>query len=451
MKTNLRRLMFVSALTFSAGVLHAETTESLGDELTPLGAIRAGNSDGSIPAWTGGMTAPPKNIEELEGARPDPFVDEEPLFTITAENYESYQEFLTKGQVALLKRYSDSFEMPVYPTHRTAAAPEWVYSNTRENAVSAKLVDDGNGVDGAANGIPFPLADSGIEVIWNHLLRWQGEGQERNYSNLTVFNSGSVTVGGAQAWADFPYYEQDSSQRSADNSFNFLVKYELPVRRKGEVTALNEYVRPQQKPREAWQYIPGQRRVRRAPTIGFDNPNPSVSGLATYDDTFMYAGSPERYDWKLLEKRELIVPYNNNRMLEVMAEGEEGVLDVFTPKHPNPEYARWELHRVWVVEANLKEEFRHTYPRRVFYIDEDSWSVVSSEAFDSRGNLWRVAFATMLNAYDVPATVVRATWHVDLEAGAYGVIEADTKPVRFYEGEAASFFTPSGVRQMSRR
>lgn len=451
--TNINKLILTVALMSACGMAFSESSsseKSLQDRLTPVGAIRAGNEEGTIPRWDGGMATPPDAY--TGGVRVDPFQNEAPLYVITKENLEEHKDKLTTGQLALFEKYPNSFKMPIYPTHRTATAPAWVFENAAKNIDQAELTDNGNGVKGAFGGIPFPHADSGIKTIWNHLLRWQGQGQQKNYLNLTIYDSGTVAVGGATIWEDYPFYAKDQSAATYNgNSLHLLAKYDLPVRRKGEVFALRESVRPEENPREAWQYIPGQRRVRRAPTIGFDTPNPSVNGLSTYDDGFMFSGSPERYDWQLVGTEEKLVPYNNNQVFEMTNQGQEKALEVFTPKHMNPDYSRWELHRVHVVEATLKEGQRHTYPRRRFYIDEDTWTILASEAYDSRGNLWRIGFANVLNAYDVPATVIRALWYVDLEADAYGVTEVDVEPLRFYEGEDDSFFTPNGVRQMSRR
>ena len=106
--------------------------------------------------------------------------------------------------------------------------------------------------------------------------------------------------------------------------------------------------------RKAWQYLPGQRRVRRAPTISYDTPNPGATGLMTYDDVFMFNGSLDRYDWKLIGKKELYIPYNCYKpQLKVP------LTEKCLGGHPDPEYWRWELHRVWVVEGTVKPGKRH--------------------------------------------------------------------------------------------
>lgn len=442
----------LAAAIYSAGGMAAVSSDEaarLNASLTPVGAEKAGNADGRIPAWTGGMTQPPAGYV-AGGNRIDPFADEKPDFVITAANFQQYADKLTVGQKALFEKYPDTFRMPVYPTHRTAAAPKWVYTNTHNNALSAELSDGGNGVMNASGGYPFPLPNNGIEAIWNHNLRWQSDGSKMDYLNLAVYDTGNMSIGGGTVWNNYPFYD-NKGQTENNDVWHVLVQYNLPARRKGEVFTVRDPLNQNETPRQAWQYIPGQRRVRRAPTIAFDTPNSSSSGLTTYDDSSLFNGSPERYDWTLVGKQEMFVPYNNNRMLEEASKGIDQVKKIFTPRHMNPDYARWELHRVWIVEAKLKEGKRHVYAKRRFYLDEDSWTVLASDLYDGRGEIWRTGFANMLNAYDVPATLNRGYWQVDLQGNAYTVLELDTKPAKFYEGEDDKFFSPNGVRDLSIR
>jgi hypothetical protein len=444
----------LAALTINCGsalaAISADEAAKLGNELTPTGAERAGNADGSIPEWNGGMTTPPAGFK-AGGPRIDPFADEQPLFTIDASNYQQYADKLTEGQKAMFAKWSD-FKMPVYKTHRTFAAPQYVYDNTKDNATRTELTSGGNGLTGAFGGYPFPIPQNGYEAIWNHNLRWIGEGVNKNYANLTVYPNGDLTVGQGELWETYPYYDQDEALETFNgNLLELMVQYSLPVRRKGEMILAIDAVNQAEQARQAWQYIPGQRRVRRAPTIAFDTPNAQFAGQATYDDSFMFNGSPERYDWKLVGKKEMYIPYNNNKMLAKAKEGMDAVKAIATPKFPDPAYQRWELHRVWVVEATLKEGKRHIYGKRTFYLDEDSWIVAATDIYDGRGSLWRIGFAGMLNAYDVPVTSIRGYWHTDLQNDTYAFNEMDLEPLRYYEGEPHKYYTPGQVRKMSRR
>ena len=54
------------------------------------------------------------------------------------------------------------FSLPVYPTHRTAAAPQYVYDNTALNVSRTQLNPNGGrlGFTGGYGGIPFPIIDT---------------------------------------------------------------------------------------------------------------------------------------------------------------------------------------------------------------------------------------------------------------------------------------------------
>lgn len=439
--------LYGSSMSYAA--VDAETATRLKNDLTPTGAERAGNADGTIPAWTGEVV---KAKLAADGGRIDPFADEQPVVQITASNYKQYKDKLTAGQIALFEKYPETFRMDVYPTHRTHAAPQYVYDNTYKNALRTKLDATGNSVENAYGGIPFPIPANGNEVIWNHNLRWLGEGAFKQYVSLTVQPNGALSYGGGDLWETYPYYAKENSLEGFNgNLLELFLVYDKPTRRKGEVILVIDPVDQANSPRQAWQYIPGQRRVRRAPTIAFDTPNPQFNGQATYDNAFMYNGSPERYDWKLVGKQEMYIPYNNNRLMQAFSQGDDKVREIATPNHPNSEYLRWELHRVWVVEATVKDGKRHVYAKRRFYLDEDSWAIAATDIYDGRGNLWRVGFANLLNAYDLPGTLIRGNWLTDLQNGAYAFNEIDIKPIKLYEGEDHRFYTPSNVRKVSRR
>jgi hypothetical protein len=100
----------------------ADQAARLGQDLTPVGAEMAGNADGSIPAWTGGITKP---VEGYTAGmhHPDPFAADQVLFTITKANLNEYKSFLSPGQIALFEAYPETFKMNIYPTRRSASNP----------------------------------------------------------------------------------------------------------------------------------------------------------------------------------------------------------------------------------------------------------------------------------------------------------------------------------------
>ena len=366
------------ALTFNSGLIQAKVSETeaakLGAELTPVGAVKAGNADGSIPAWTGGITEPPAGYSKGDH-HPDPFADDKVLFTITAKNYQEYAEFLSDGQKELFKAYPDTYKMPIYQSRRSASLPKFVYDETAKNAVMAELIQGGNGVKNAAIGIPFPIPQNGVETIWNHILRYRGESVKRFAGQAAPTASGDYNVIGFEEELMQKYSATDATREKLLEE-NVISKFKQsvtsPARLAGTALLVHETMDQIREPRQAWTYNTGQRRVRRAPNVAYDAPGTGSDGLRTSDDFDMFNGAPDRYNWELKGKQELYVAYNNYHLHSDKVSYE----DILQPGHINPDLTRFEKHRVWVVEATLKPEFRHIYQKRVFFIDEDSWQKI---------------------------------------------------------------------------
>jgi hypothetical protein len=423
----------------------------LGNELTPLGAVKAGNADGSIPAWTGGITSAPAGYT-IGDHHQDPFPEDKVLFEITAQNYKEYAEFLSEGQKKLFEAYPDTFRMPVYPTRRSASNPQAIYDATKVNATRAELLDDGNGIKGAVIGIPFPIPQNGLEAIWNHILRYRGEAVQRNGGQAAVTTGGDYNVIGFDEQLLIKYAEENATpEKLTEDNILFMFKQKVtqPARLAGTALLVHETVDQVKEPRKAWTYNTGQRRVRLAPNIAYDTPGTAADGLRTTDDFDMFNGSPNRYDWKLVGKQEMFVAYNNYALHSDNA----SYADILKPNHVNPDLTRWEKHRVWVVEATLKEGFRHIYQKRVFFIDEDSWQIQVADMYDNRGELYRVGVAYGVNYYEVPTQWSTLDAYYDLNSRRYLAIGLDNEEemydfsVRPQDVE----FTPQALRREGMR
>lgn len=401
MKTELSLAAVCLSSFLAAGVLAAVSEEEasrLGKELTPVGAEMAGNADGSIPPWSPDGIPVPSNFVAGSDDYVNPFADEKPLYTIDESNWKEYAEFLTVGTQALFEKYgADGFKVHVYPTHRGTIRPDWYYANSQKNATTATLVEDGQKIEGNLPGVPFPIPQSGLEVLWNHMIRYQ-EDSKLNYDVYYVANNGKPVLATRGSSAQiFPMFK-NPDEAVGDKVWGKLrINYDEPARRAGEILLVHEPAADysEGKGRKAWQYLVGQRRVRLAPAVSFDTPNPGVAGTSTYDDAYVYNGSPERFTWTLVGKKEMILPASNYDMVF-----QDKVEDLLGEKFLNPEKIRWEKRRVWVVDSNLKEGKRHIYGRRTFYFDEDNWTAISGEMYDGRGDLWRVQYAYVVNLYD---------------------------------------------------
>ena len=434
--------------TPAAAALSADQIARLGTDLTPLGGERAGNADGTIPEWTGGITEPPAGYMLGEHHR-DPFAGDEPLFVINAGNLDTHRDRLSVGHQRMLETYS-SFEMPVYPTRRSASVPQRIYDATRATAATAKLVDDGNGVGDAVIGIPFPIPDNGLEVIWNHLLRYRGESVSCVIGQAAVTRGGDYTVVKNSLDIELRYSLPGMTVEKLGNTMILYKQKTLaPPRLAGDIVLVHETMNQFREPRNAWVYNPGQRRVRRAPNLAYDNPGTTSDGLRTADQLDMFNGAVDRYDWQLVGKRELYVPYNAYRLHSDALR----FADILQPLHVNPEHLRYELHRVWVVEATLKEGASHIYKRRTLYVDEDSWQVLVADIYDNRDQLWRMSEGHVINYYDKPLLWPTLEVHTDLLAGRYLAFGLDNEfPMCTWDVDLeARDFTPAALRREGRR
>ncbi|HBN9689362.1 MULTISPECIES: DUF1329 domain-containing protein [Pseudomonas] len=423
----------------------AEQAKQLGATLTPLGAEMAGNAAGTIPDWTGGL---PKDAgsRDAAGFLSNPFASEQPLFTITAQNVAQYQDHLSPGQLAMFKRYPDTYKLPVYPSHRSANAPESVYRAARENATKTTMVEGGNGLADFSTAVPFPIPQNGLEVVWNHITRYRGGSVRRTHVQATPLANGTFV----------PVHFKDQftfRDRVADfdpaNPGNVLFYYKqlvtAPAREAGNVILVHETLNQVKEPRMAWIYNSGQRRVRRAPQISYDGPYPASEGQRTADNLDMYNGAPDRYDWKLVGKREIYIPYNSYKL----DSPELKYADIVKPGHINPDLTRYELHRVWQVEATVKPGERHIYSKRVFYVDEDTWQIALADQYDSRGTLWRVAEGHVSPMYDLQIPWLGTEALYDLINGRYivsGMRNEEKEPLEFGFTSGTAEYTAAALR-----
>ena len=442
-------------LAATAAVSQQEA-KKLGAELTPMGSEKAGNADGSIPAWTGSMSGVPAGLSYMGSGDvyPDPYASDKVLYTITAQNMPKYADKLSEGLKAMLTKYPDTFNIPVYPSHRDARWSQLVEKRTAWNAVNTVLV---NGVDGLQNytgGAPFPIPKNGAEVMWNARIVHPHPTIVGTLDDMAVYLNGERQLRRQEFISEFPYsYPQnkigDTEAQIGINAGLVHVIVIKPERMKGQMTIVHEATDQVKNERKAWVYLPGSRRVRRAPTVGYDTPD-GPGGLVTVDDSLGFNGAMDRYDWTLVGKREMIVPYDSYKF-----DSPEVAYDkLLMPGHANPEYMRYELHRVWVVEANLKKGARHVYAKRRFYVEEDSWQIVLLESYDGRGDLWKVGILNTVYDFALKGYVARAQMFHDLQSGAYfamRMVNETAQPNLMATPQGENYYSPANLRKMGTR
>ncbi len=422
----------------AAATVSDEEAKQLGTTLTPFGAEKAGNKDGTIPPYAGGVTTPPAGYVNGSGVLPDPFVADKPLFTITAKNVDQYADKLSAASVALFKKYPD-YRMDVYPTRRSAAFPKTVLDNTVKNATRCKTIENGLAVvPECRGGIPFPIPKNGDEAMWDHLLRYQGPHFDFRAKTYLIDSAGRMTMTDEfTAQQEWPYYMENASN---PDIYYRVRSDKLMTRSVGVINTYYDYLNPVATSRRAWSYSPGQRRVRVSPDFAYDTPTDSSGGVETFDDATMFSGKLDRFDFKLVGKKEMIMPYNVYQLQLTKAD------ELLKPNFVNPDKMRWELHRSWVVEATLKPGKRHIYSKRVFYWDED-WGGGMVDLYDGSGKIWRGKYAISTPAYNIPAPVMGSSFTYDLANGLYvfltHTVDTGGRPVGAQR--PSSYFTPDAM------
>lgn len=450
-KKNLYAAGVLAASMFAGSAyaaVSASDAEKLGDTLTPIGAEQAGNG-GAIPAWTGGLKEAPAGYKN-DGIYIDPFADEKPEFVIDQSNVDQYADKLSPGQIAMIRKYSD-YVMPVYQTHRTARYPDAIMAETVENATRTELVEGGNGLKNYHNATPFPIPQNGLEVIWNHITRYRGGTVLRNIGQVTPQENGAYSV--VKFQDELAYRTALSDYKPGEDTnvlFYFKQSITAPARLAGNVLLVHETLDQIAEPRRAWVYNAGQRRVRRAPQVAYDGPGTAADGMRTSDNLDMFNGAPDRYNWELVGKQEMYIPYNSYKL----AGRDLSYKDIVKAGHINQQLTRYELHRVWHVRASLKEGERHIYAKRDMFFDEDSWQATVIDHYDGRDELWRVAEAHNMQFYDqdVPWYIIEVLY--DLLSGRYlvlGLTNEETSPYQFGVSRAARDYTPAALRRSGTR
>ena len=421
----------------------ADQAAKLGQSLTPTGAEKAGNAAGTIPAWDGGIVRAPAGYK-VGSFHIDPFAADKPLFQVTPANVQKYADRLSAGQKAMFGKYK-TFRMDVYPTRRSASFPQRTYDSTKRNATQCQLVAEGEGVRNCAEGLPFPIPQSAHEVIWNHKLKYKGLSSLGYNHQVTPTASGAYTLIKLREEVLGLYYKPGNTTENINNILLYFKQEVLgPARLAGSVLLVHETLNAKAAPRQAWVYNPGQRRVRRAPNVAYDNPGTASDGLRTNDMTDMFNGAMDRFNWTLVGKKEMLVPYNSYKAHS----GKAKVSDLVRPGHLNPDHLRYELHRVWVVEAKLKDGQRHINSRRTFYVDEDSWQILMMDHYDGQGNLWRYSEAAPVNYYEVPTLWTTIETHHDLKSGRYVAqgLDNEDKPRDYNFLSTPANYSPQNLR-----
>lgn len=371
-----------------------------------------------------------------------------PLYVITNNNLAQYEKLLSEGHKAMFKTYPD-YRMLVFPSFRNAFFPEAINKASIANATRATLKGTDE-IEGAELGFPFPIPKTGAEPIWNHKLKFRGSAVRRFNNQAIVKADGDYKISKLVEDVKFKYANLDEPETiESGGLFAYYLQEVLePPRSAGQVILVHETAGGAGLTRNAWIYSPGIARVNRAPDVGYDNPSIGSDGEQFNDQIDVFNGALDRFDWKLVGKKEVLIPYNSWMLNSPTFKYK----DIIRAGHINQDLARYELHRVWVVEATLKSGQRHRFGKRRFYLDEDSWAIAIVDCYDTRGKLWKVQEAHLLTVPFIPTVTGIPETIYDLQSKRYFLTSLTNEDAisDFEVSYKDSEFKPSALKKKAR-
>ena len=376
----------------------------------------------------------------------DPFRADSILFKITSDNYLKYEKYLTPGQIKMFTNYSSTFFMNIYPSRRSCAVPDEVLELSKKG--NAKLINNGEGIEGVVGSIPFPNATEPLHHIWNHILRYRGVDIVGGSPYYIVNYNGEKLSGAGKAIAKNywnPFFNPDKEGLQG----KIMSKVTHPPRLADAGVLVIESLNAFATPRRAWVYSPATRRVRRAPDIAYDNYNLFSQGLTTVDSFDGFNGAKDRYNWTNGGTRLKFLPYNNYKFYNSNHE------NALTVLHVNQELLRYELVKVNIVNADLKEGMRHILPHRVMYYDHDSHNFIAEDIYDGEKQLIRYRELPLMNFYDEPMcnSIHAATYDFATKKYLLNNVRSTDVPKiqwRLDDPHDEDLFTPAGFKRWAR-
>lgn len=441
------------AIPAISGQVHAKVDAAeaakLGGELTAVGGVAGANADGSIPKWTGPADFTDaqrnysyKDVQAMSREEQDKLLNSIPseaVETITAANMDKWADKLTEGHKAMLKKYP-TYKMNVVKSIRSGFYPKAIEEATKKNATTAFLKSP-DSLQKAELGFPFPIPTSGPEPIWNHKIKFRGDAVTRYNNQAIVKTDGAFKVTKVIEEVKFKYANLSQPGKAKDNILFYYLQTDLGAA--ATRTLVHEFADQTKKTRGAWLYNKGFGRLKRAPNVGYDNPSQTSDGEQFNDQVDMFNGAMDLYDWKLVGRKEMVIPYNSGKINSPLLKYK----DILAANHINQDLARYELHRVWVVEATLKRGKKHTFGKRVFYVDEDGWSIAAVDCYDGRNQLYKLQEGHLISIPMIGSVTAIPELIYDLQSGRYfaTAMVNEEKPNDFDVKFKDKYFKPASV------
>ena len=414
--------------------------------MTAVGAEAAASNDRVVPAYSEGLRRFAERRRPKRGERLDhPFAADAPLFTVDRNSMKAHSALLSEGHKHLLRQHA-RYRMAVYPSRRSVSFPSVIEQASLANEMSARLVD-ADEIAGVHMGVPFRRPKTGVEVIWNHRLRYRGQANDWVYNRGVRHESGDLEINQAR-WKFLAHYNRvtSTSQTARDDLiYQALLLIEPAEEYPQFQIVAHEALSPGVTRRKLWGNISPRSKTTLIP--GDNDALGIFSRKIRFGDMFdVFSGITDAYVYKLIGKREMIVPYNAFAFSVDVGLRPE---DVLTPDHPNPDFARYEHHRVWVVEASLRQGKGHTFDRRVFYVDEDSWAILMVDCYTD-GELVRFQEGHLLPVYPTESVAYapHVVYQFDIPRYFATRLPLGARPPRFDDPELlATSINPSALRK----
>jgi uncharacterized protein DUF1329 len=424
-------------------------TQAADPELTVMGAELAGNEEQTIPAWTGGITTPPAAYK-VGDTHPDPFGNDEVMFTIDFGSMIEFKDQLSPGYMAMMEKHPNTYKLKIYPTRRSASHPQRILDHTTKFSSQARIIDNGAGLEGIVQGIPFPQPANGEQAIWNSRLSFKGGGIKRYINSTAPTEKGKYQLSVVLQEIMFPRQVAEVTQENFDGILARGINYvQSPIKAAGAMILFHANLNSVGTERNVWFYNPKKRRVKRAPRVAGSTPSSASDGIHLQDQNGMFSGKITDFNWQLLGKKEMYIPYNAYQLHSDTVSPD----DIIKPGHMNQQLGRYELHRVWMVEATRKEGVDHPHKRRVYYLDEDSWHITMAEHYDDDDQLDRFSESHTVNYYEVPvlASTLDAFYQLNTKRYFLQGLDNQHEVSDFTFRENAKYFKSGSLKRRAKR
>jgi hypothetical protein len=373
---------------------------------------------------------------------------------ISKKNLAEHKAWIPDAMQMLIEKYNLVIKLtsyqPVVPSESYVAA-------TQENCDKCQLSDVGKavnkrGLKGYVAGLPFVQPKTGLEVAWNFHYAYGGDDAEVTYSVYWI--SAASGVEHSEEWrlsrilgtgrTDLEPLPDIQSFKDKGIQGAGLTYAIAPYDKKGFGAVYFRSTEP--KDGQGHTYVPSMRRILKH---SFGTRGDTWNGTdLLYEDVRGYSGYPEWMNWKLVAKKTVLLPMHAGVKL-----GKKSVDKAYKFKkapHWNPNY-RYEPRPVYILEVTAKLP-DYPYSRQLLYVDAETYHVLYKEAFDKKGELWKVMINSASEQPNVESGEDMLGWSgtvlIDVQSEHATVFHVHK--ARANVGLDPKLFTVSNLRKRSR-